>query len=92
MNGRCCGNCKFFQPGPPFNECRRNPPDIGRIHLGTGPRTSQAPNGTPVIHIDVRFPPVDPRMWCGEWALRLEIAQSLDDMPVSLPQDNGGRN
>jgi hypothetical protein len=89
MPGRRCANCKHFLRGPQFNECHRYPPDPKPLLLGVGPPTAQYPNGTPVVHLDVRFAVVDPNYWCGEWHMALEIAHSLDDSVVSLLPGNG---
>jgi hypothetical protein len=93
VTDRQCGNCKWFFPGPQFSECHREPIQNWPILLGVGPPTSRHPNGTPILHLEARYkvtsantPP------CGEWAVRLEIAHSLSDMPLPLSQNNGGRN
>jgi hypothetical protein len=93
MTGRACGNCKHFFSGGQFSECRRNPIDNHAMLLGIGPPTSKHPNGTPIIHLEVRYRVTHANTApCGEWAVRLETARTLNEVIDVMPilGGNGG--
>ncbi len=72
MNMNHCDSCKFFeQSSPEQGACRRMPP----VPFPTGPG-----------QVTSAFPTVQPQSWCGEWAVRIEIAQVMPPFPKKVVQ------
>lgn len=92
MSNKFCGTCKHYFVGPQYTECHRYPIKTTPFLIGLGPKTGQFPNGTPVMHLDVRYDLTNANTpSCGEWGMRLEVVQSMDEAVRAIPGNaNGG--
>lgn len=72
MKLNTCESCKFFQPlEAGRGYCRRLPPSP----FPTGPD-----------QVTSYWPSVQNQMWCGEWAIRLVIANEIPPDPRPIVQ------
>jgi len=72
QNGERCGNCKFYGIDPQNVRqgfCRLKPPAIFPVQAaGHGGMQVQ-------LQFLSQYPPVQEGQWCGEWKLKLSVAQ-----------------
>ena len=67
-----CETCKFFgQTSPTQGTCHWMPP----VPFPTGPG-----------QVTSAFPTVQPQFWCGQWAIRLVIANEVPPDPRQAVQ------
>ena len=68
LTDRTCLTCKHKVISPDGEQkqffCRRNPPTASVLLV-------PGPEGRPVTMTFAAFPPVQPEMFCGEWAPRI---------------------